>query len=474
MSEGTLLSKVPPHSAEAEEAVLGAMLQNNEAFYAVIGRLKEESFYIERHRLLFKTILAMHDKNIDVNIETVLRYLVENKMAESIVGTDMAFLQRLVDVSPVTRNAEYYASIVSGKALMRELISASYNIQSLCFEATEESVKDIADEAERLVFNVTKERLSNNFTGVKELLIETMKMIEDRTKLKTHTTGVPSGYTELDKLTGGFQPADLIILAARPSMGKTSFALNIAENVVSGNETSNYGVGIFSLEMSKLQIAERLISSKSLVSLSKIRSGIVSSQEWVKLGVALNSLYNSNIFIDDSNPISIMEIRGKARQMESKFREIAAATGRPVALKIIIVDYLQLITAAGSKRNESREQVVSDISRGLKSLAKELRVPVIALSQLNRETEKRDDKRPRLSDLRESGSIEQDADVVMFLHSDKYYDRGEGEEAAEAIKEAEVQVIIAKHRNGALGDANLMFIKELTRFQNRVNIRSGG
>lgn len=470
MAEGTLLTKVPPHSVEAEESVLGAMIQNPEAFYAVISKLREESFYIERHRVLFRTLTAMHEKNIQVHIETVLRYLSENSLAEMVVGNDMGFLQRLVDVSPITRNAEYFADIISGKSLLRELINASYNIQNLCFEAPEENIRQIADEAERLVFNVTKERLTNDFASVKELLVTTLKAIEDRSKMKASVTGTPSGYRELDKLLGGFQPSDLIILAARPSMGKTSFALNIAENIATVPETSNYGIGIFSLEMNKMQIAERLISSKSLVSLSKIRRGEMAHHDWAKIGTALNTLHESNIFIDDSNPLTVMEIRGKARQMEAKFREIARTSGKPIALKLIIIDYLQLITPPPSKRGESREQAVADISRGLKALAKELSVPVIALSQLNRDVEKRtEDKRPKLSDLRESGAIEQDADVVMFLHSDRYYDRNNPEEMA-APEDNSVEIIVAKHRNGALGDVKLMFLKELTRFRDPVSM----
>ena len=290
-----------------------------------------------------------------------------------------------------------------------------------------------------------------------------MDFIYERKKNKNTVTGVPSGFTRLDRVTHGFQPSDLIILAARPSVGKTSFALNIVEHVMTNVETMGFGIGFFSLEMSRMQLVERLISSKARINLSRVRSGDLERQEWIKLGQAMNNLACPNLLIDDSSQLTIMEIRGKARQMKYKFAEMSKTSGKNIDLKLIVVDYLQLIHSSQTRRNGNREQEIADISRGLKALAKELNIPVVALAQLSRAVEQRQDK-PRLSDLRESGSIEQDADLVMFLHRQK-----PNREDEEVIDERnnQVELILAKHRNGSIIDGlPLNFVAEQTRFEN--------
>lgn len=457
-----------PCSIEAEESLLGAMLQNPFAIDVAISKIASDDFYSERNRLLYQTILNMKERGIDVNPETALRYLKENGLFEKIIQNDEAYLINIIDGSPFHQNAKYYADIIAEKSLLRSLINASKDIEKLAYEANNSENTDIWDFAEKKIFEVTQRRLEKDFIHIRDLLYEALTTIESRKKHKGTVTGVPSGFISLDKITHGFQPSDLIILAARPSVGKTSFALNIVEHVVTNVETSNFGIGIFSLEMSSMQLVERLIASKARISLSRIRSGDLEKQEWVKLGQTFNSLSQANILIDDSSQLTIMEIRGKARQMKHKFAEISKASGKEIDLKLIVIDYLQLVHSSHIRRNASREQEIADISRGLKALAKELNVPVISLAQLSRAVEQRQDK-PRLSDLRESGSIEQDADIVMFLHRQKPNKEEKDDEVIDD-KTNQVEVILAKHRNGAIHDGiPLHFIADQTRFENIYN-----
>ena len=455
-----------PCSIEAEESLLGAMLQNSQAISAALSKIKPSDFYSERNRMLYESIMEMYNRGIAVNAETTLRYLKENGLFENIIQNDEAYLMRIIDGTPFHQNAKYYAEIIAEKSLLRDLITATQDIQKSAYDAKDAETKEIADFAERKIFEVTQRRLDNNFIHIRDLLYEVLTTIEKRKKNKAAVTGVPSGFVGLDKVTHGFQPSDLIILAARPSVGKTSFALNIVEHVMTNIETANFGVGFFSLEMSRIQLAERLIASKARISLSRVRSGDLEKQDWTKLGQAFNSISQSNFIIEDSSQLTIMEIRGIARQMKYEFANRAKTSGKEIDLRLIVVDYLQLIhSGAQARRNGTREQEIADISRGLKALAKELNVPVIALAQLSRAVEQRQDK-PRLSDLRESGSIEQDADIVMFLHRQKPNKENKDDEVIDE-RTNQVEVILAKHRNGAILDGlPLNFVADQTRFEN--------
>lgn len=452
-----------PYSIEAEESLLGAMLQNPQAISIALSKINSKDFYSERNRLLYESVIEMHNRNIAVNGETALRYLKENGLFEKLFQNDEAYLIKIIDGTPLSQSARYYADIIAEKSLLRDLILASQDIQKSAYEAKDAETKEVADFAEKKIFEVTQRRLDNDFIHIRDLLYEALTSIEERKKHKSAVTGVPSGFTGLDRVTHGFQPSDLIILAARPSVGKTSFALNIVEHVMTNVETMGFGIGFFSLEMSRMQLVERLISSKARINLSRVRSGDLERQEWTKLGQTFNSLSQSNLLIDDSSQLTIMEIRGKARQMKYKFAEMSKTSGKNIDLKLIVVDYLQLIHSSQTRRNGNREQEIADISRGLKALAKELNIPVVALAQLSRAVEQRQDK-PRLSDLRESGSIEQDADLVMFLHRQK-----PNREDEEVIDERnnQVELILAKHRNGSIIDGlPLNFVAEQTRFEN--------
>ena len=452
-----------PYSIEAEESLLGAMLQNPQAISIALSKINSKDFYSERNRLLYESVIEMHNRNIEVNGETALRYLKENGLFEKLFQNDEAYLMRIIDGTPFYQSAKYYSEIIAEKSLLRDLILASQDIQKSAYEAKDAETKEVADFAEKKIFEVTQRRLDNDFIHIKDLLREALDFIYERKKNKNTVTGVPSGFTRLDRVTHGFQPSDLIILAARPSVGKTSFALNIVEHVMTNVETMGFGIGFFSLEMSRMQLVERLISSKARINLSRVRSGDLERQEWIKLGQAMNNLACPNLLIDDSSQLTIMEIRGKARQMKYKFAEMSKTSGKNIDLKLIVVDYLQLIHSSQTRRNGNREQEIADISRGLKALAKELNIPVVALAQLSRAVEQRQDK-PRLSDLRESGSIEQDADLVMFLHRQK-----SNREDEEVIDERnnQVELILAKHRNGSIIDGlPLNFVAEQTRFEN--------
>ena len=456
-------NKIPPHSIESEEALLGAMLQSSEAIAVSLSKIREDDFYLERNRVFYGAIIAMYNRGLAINTETALRYLKENNIFDRVIQNDADYLLRVIDASPFPQNAKYYAEIVSEKSLLRDLIRVSQEIQEDAYNATDDGAKDSADFAEKKIFSITQRRLDSDFIELHTLLIDTLDAVDARRKQVGSISGVPSGFHGLDNITNGFQPSDLIILAARPSVGKTSFALNVVENIVTSQASEDYGIGIFSLEMSKIQIAERLIASKSRVELEKIRKGDVRGKEWDKLGTTLNLLYKANILVDDSSQLTIMELRGKARQMKHKFKEISRRRNKDIDLKFIVVDYLQLLSGgANTKRGGTREQEVAEISRGLKALAKELNVPVLSLAQLSRAVESRQGDRPRLSDLRESGSIEQDADIVMFLH--RFSKEKEGEKVNEA--ENQIEIVIAKHRNGRLDNIKLDFLPQYTCFQN--------
>lgn len=461
-----------PCSIESEEALIGTMLQSPMAISVAQSKLRPIDFYSERNRIIYESILAMNNRTIEVNAESFLRYLKENNLLEG-VQNDEAYLMRIIDGSSFPQNAVYYVDIIVEKSLLRELIYATQEIQKSAYEASDEQTKEIADYAEKKIFEVTQRRLENDFSTIKELIYEAITMLEQRSlnQNSNNITGIPSGFDGLDKVTHGFQPSDLIILAARPSVGKTSFALNVIENMITNRQTVNFGIGLFSLEMSKMQVAERLLSSKAGINSNKIRTGHFDKEDWHRLGTTFNILSKANLLIDDSSQLTIMQLRGKARQMKYKFMEIKRTTGLDVDLKIIIVDYLQLMHGShqGKRSFSSREQEVAEISRGLKALAKELNIPIMALAQLSRGVEARQDK-PRLSDLRESGSIEQDADLVMFLHRAKPAKKEGENETNETINSNnnEVELIVAKHRNGSILEGlPLTFISSQTRFTNK-------
>ena len=460
-----------PSSIEAEESLIGAMLQNPSAIAIAQSKVRPSDFYSERNRLMYESILSMADRSIGINAETALRYLKENNLFDTISQNDEAYLLRIIDGTTFPQNAKYYAEIISEKSILRDLIYATQNIQKIAYDAGEEDAKEIADQAEKLVFEVTQRRLDNDFSTIKDLIIEVIKTIEKRAKNSKNNdslTGVPSGFSELDKITHGFQPSDLIILAARPSVGKTSFALNVIENIMSNTQSMNFGIGLFSLEMSKMQIVERMLSSKARIGLSDIRSGKINKEDWPTLGKTFEQLSKPNLLIDDSSQLTIMELRGKARQMKYKFAELRKTNKSESDLNIIIVDYLQLLHASGgTRRGGTREQEVAEISRGLKALAKELNVPVIALAQLSRAIENRQGEKPRLSDLRESGSIEQDADIVMFLHRPT---KSNKDDLPIESDKSDIEIVISKHRNGSISDGiPLTFIASQTRFTNKNN-----
>jgi len=431
-----ILGRVPPHNIEAEQATLGSILIDNDAIVKVIDFLEPEHFYRTSHQIIYKAMKELYEKSEPIDLLTVSEHLKKKGELENAGG--FSYLATLTNITPTALNVEKYAKIVEEKSILREIIKAGIEIIDLAFNS-QENVGDTLDKAQEVLFNVAKKRLSAPFYPLKDLLKESFDRIENLYKRKEGITGIPSGFPKLDKITGGFHKNDLIVLAARPSVGKTSFSLNVATNVAT---KFNLPVAIFSLEMSKEQIVERILEYVADVNFHRLRTGIFSDDDWKKLGRAYGPLYDAPIYIDDSSDISVLEIRTKARRLKSKEN-----------LGMIVVDYLQLMHLR--RRVENRVQEISEITRSLKKLAREVRVPVLVISQLSRAIEKREDKRPMLSDLRESGSIEQDADVVMFLSV-----KGEDKTKDTNI----VDLIVAKNRNGPLGKIKLKFLKQFAKF----------
>lgn len=434
------LKRIPPQQLEAEQSLLGGILIDSDGLPAALEILKGDEFYREAHRIIFASFQDLFERNEPIDLVTVVDYLTEKNRLEAVGGA--AYLASLAEMVPSSANVAAYARIVNEKALLRRLIQASNEITSWCYGGGK-TVEEILDHTEATIFSITEGRLHSSYYLIKDIV---KKSIEDIEKFQEHrdlVTGVPTHYVDLDKLTAGFQKSDLIIIAGRPSMGKTAFALNIARN--SALE-SGIPVGIFSLEMSKEQLAMRLLCSESRVDSHKIRTGFLSQQECVKMITAAGSFTDAPIYIDDTPAISSLELRAKARRM-------MADRG----LGMVIVDYLQLMRSREGV--ERREQEISEISRSLKALAKELNIPVIALSQLNRKVEERHDKRPQLSDLRESGAIEQDADVIAFIYRDEVYNPDTQDKGV-------AEIIISKQRNGPTGKVKLAYINSYTRFEN--------
>jgi replicative DNA helicase len=436
----------PPYSEDAEQAVLSAMLIDQDAVLRAVEHVDDTMFYAERHRRIFRAMVTIAERGGVVDPLTLSEELSRRGELEASGGKE--YMGFLVDAVPTAANIEYHAQIVREKAILRRLIEVSTSIVAEAFDG-KLTANDLLDVAESKIFQVAQQQTRDGFTRIKELLWPTMERIEALQKGGKTVTGVPTGFGDLDEMTSGFQPADLIIVAARPSMGKTAFTLNIAQHAAIEH---NVPVAFFSLEMSKESLVQRMITSEARIDAQKLRKGMLRDDDFPRLARAAGILSSAPVWIDDTPGISILEMRSKARRLKSD-----AGVG------MIIVDYLQLMS--GPAGVESRQQEVSQISRGLKALAKELNVPVIALSQLSRAPEQRtgDNKRPQLSDLRESGAIEQDADLIMFLYRQEFYD-GPTDKDGNSL-EGKAEVIVGKQRNGPIGLVNLFFHKQYTRFE---------
>lgn len=434
-------SRIPPHNIDAEQSVLGSILLKDDGFLNVNEVISADDFYRESHRLIFKAMIELFDRSEPHDLVTITSHLNDANQLETVGGA--SYLASLTSIVPVTANIKSYARIIRQKSILRKLINASSDIANRCFEE-QNDIDNLVDKAEQTIFEIAGNKNSTVFTSLKSIIPESFKTIEKLSERRELITGVPTGYTELDKMTAGFQPSDLIILAARPSMGKTALALNIAQHAALVDKT---GVAVFSLEMSKEQLAMRLLSSVGRVDSQTIRTGRLRDEDWNPLSRAVGMLSEAPIFIDDTPALSVSEMRSKMRRL---------ASHNDVGL--ILIDYLQLMRG---RTVENRTQEISEISRSLKALAKEHKVPVLALSQLNRGLESRTDKRPMMSDLRESGAIEQDADVICFIYRDEVYNKSE-DNPDKGIAE----IIIGKQRNGPTGVTRLFFKKEFTTFEN--------
>lgn len=440
LDAGATIERIPPHNIEAEQSLLGSMMISEDAISVVAETVRSEDFYKESHARVYNAILNLWSRGEPTDPITVSEDLKTTGVLEDVGGKP--YIHTLMNVVPTAANVKYYAEIVERNAVLRHLIKAATNIASLGYENAED-VEQVIDQAESLIFGVSQKRISEKFTHIKDLLAESFEQIEKLYENKAHVTGTPSGFSDLDNLTSGLHPSDLIIIAGRPSMGKTSLTLNIAQHV---GLTERIPVAIFSLEMSRQQLAQRLMCSEARVDAQSLRTGNLKEEDWPKLSNAVGRLADAPIFIDDTPNITIMEVRAKSRRLMTKHK-----------LGLIVVDYLQLMQ--GRIRSENRQQEVSEISRSLKILGRELGVPVIGVSQLSRAVEQRTDKRPLLADLRESGSIEQDADLVIFIYRDEYYN-------SESEDKGIAEIIISKHRNGPTGKIRLAFLDHYTKFAN--------
>jgi replicative DNA helicase len=438
--------RVPPQNLDAERSLLGGILVDPEALNKIVDIVDVDDFYREDHRTIFQLVMDLYEKNEPIDLLTVSSMARDKGFTEKMGG--VANLSRLVDGMPTSANIAHYARMVKEKALLRNLMHVATDIVERGYEV-DTNVDTFIDEAERMIFQIAEKKYRPSFFSIKDLVWESMKTIESLKSRVDGITGVATGFTDLDRMTGGLQPADLIVVAGRPSMGKTSFALNIAQYAaVAGDGETTLPVGVFSLEMSKEQLAMRLLSSEAEVEFFKIRSGGLREEERTSLGRAAGKLYGAPLYIDDTPALNILDLRARARRLKKEH-----------GLALLIVDYLQLMRGRTSNLDR-REQEISEISRSLKALAKELNVPVIAISQLNRMVEQREDKRPRLSDLRESGAIEQDADVIIFIYRDVVYNKDSKEPNS-------AEIIVGKQRNGPVGDVRLAFRDKYTTFANQ-------
>ena len=434
------LGKVPPQDIEAEQAVVGSMLTDQDAVVAAIETLKPEDFYREDNKIIYEAILNIYNRAEPIDIITLKAELSSMNKLEAVGGLE--YIAVLPDKVPTTANVDRYIKIVEEKSMLRNLIKTANEILSMGYEQTED-VEDVMDLAEKKIFDVMQRKSQKGYTSIKDILVESFAKLEELYNQKQHVTGVPTGFIDLDKMTAGLHGSEFILIAARPAMGKSAFVLNIGAYAAT---RANVPVAIFSLEMSKEQVGNRILCSEALVDSNHLRTGELNDEELSKLAETSGELSQAQIYVDDTPGISVMEIRAKCRKLKLEKN-----------IGLVIIDYLQLIQ--GSGKTSSREQEIAEISRSLKILAKELDVPVIALSQLSRAVEARPDHRPMLSDLRESGSIEQDADIVMFLYRDDYYNE-------DSEKKNIAEVIIAKQRAGSTGTVDLAWLGQYTKFAN--------
>ncbi|MBS5323471.1 MAG: replicative DNA helicase [Lachnospiraceae bacterium] len=438
--EEALIKRILPHSMEAEQSVIGSMIMSRDAIVEASEMITGADFYQQQYGIVFEAMVELHDEGKAVDLVTLQERLKEKDLPPEI--SSMEFVRDLLAAVPTSANVKYYAEIVAEKSMLRKLIKTTEEISNACYLGKEKT-QDILEVTEKKIFDLVQNRGSEEFVPIRQVVLNAIEKIEKASRTQGSVTGIPTGFIDLDYKMSGFQPSDLILVAARPSMGKTAFALNIAQYMAFHSDVTT---AIFSLEMSKEQLVNRLLALESKVDSQNIRTGNLEDEEWAKLIEGANIIGKSNLIIDDKPGISISELRSKCRKYKMEHN-----------LGIIFIDYLQLMT--GSGRSESRQQEISEISRSLKALARELHVPVVALSQLSRAVEQRPDHRPMLSDLRESGAIEQDADVVMFIYRDDYYNKdSENKNIAE--------IIIAKQRNGPIGTVNLVWMPNYTKFVN--------
>lgn len=438
----TSLHKVPPQNLEAEQSVLGGILIDNQALNSVLEILKADDFYSDAHRKIFMAILDLSEKGRPSDLITLSDVLRDRKQIDAVGG--LSYLASLADNVPSAANISYYSKIVKEKAILRSLIGTATDILTKSYSAGSD-VDTLLDEAEHAIFEISENKIKPSFSPLKELIKDSFRTIERLYEKKEIITGVPTGFEMLDEKTSGLQKSDLVVVAGRPSMGKTALALNIAQYAAI---EANIPVAVFSLEMSKEQLAFRMLSSEARVDSQRLRRGFPGETDWPKLTTAAGRLAEAPIFIDDTAAITVLEMKAKARRLRAER-----------GLGLVVVDYLQLMRSLGSR--DSREQEISEISRSLKALAKELAIPVVALSQLNRQVEQRTNRRPQMADLRESGAIEQDADVIIFLYRDEVYNRAE-----DNPEKGIAEIIIGKQRNGPVGTVKLSFLEKFTRFEN--------
>lgn len=437
-----VIKRIPPHNVEAERAVLGSMIMDSEAMLIASEMLTANDFYHGQYGIIFNTLSEMYKTGIGVDIVTLQDKLREKEVPPELSSVE--FIGSLINSVPTSTNIKRYAKIVHDKAMLRRLIQVTEQISNTCY-MDRQPLSEILDETEKSIFDVLQKRGGSSFEPIRDVVLRTLDSIEKAAKQKGHITGLETGFRDLDYKTAGLQKSDLILIAARPAMGKTAFVLNIAEYMVLHSKSI---IAVFSLEMSKEQLIKRMLSMNSHVDSQKIRTGNLEDEDWDRIVGSVRKIGNSNLMIDDTSGITVQELRSKCRKLKIE-----------KGLDLVIIDYLQLMSGSGRRKGDNRQQEISDISRALKVMARELNIPVIALSQLSRAVEQRPDKKPLLSDLRESGAIEQDADMVMFLYRDEYYNPDTEEKGV-------AEVIIAKQRSGPTGSVKLAWLSQYTKFGN--------
>lgn len=440
--EEALIKRILPHSLEAEQSVIGSMLLDKAAIVTASEMLMGDDFYQHQYGVIFETMVELYNEGKPIDLVTLQNRLKEKDVPPEI--SSLEFVKDIMSTVPTSANVRYYAAIVRDKAILRRLIRVNEEIANACY-AGKEKTEDILAQTEKKIFDLLQNRNSGEFVPIRQVAMNVLEKIEIAAKTKSTVTGIPTGFTDLDYRTSGMQPSDFILIAARPSMGKTAFVLNVVHHVAVKKKLPCM---IFSLEMSKEQLVNRMLSMESKVDSQTLRTGTLSDSDWDKVVEGIGVISSSTLMIDDTPGISITELRSKCRKMKLEY-----------GLSLVIIDYLQLMSGSGTKSGENRQQEISEISRSLKALARELNAPVVALSQLSRACETRTDHRPMLSDLRESGAIEQDADVVMFLYRDDYYNK-------DTDKPNVAEVIIAKQRNGPIGTVELVWLPNYTKFAN--------